>query len=486
MRILLIDDDPGIRESLGEALEDFGHHVTCAASAEEGLDLCEDSPFPLVITDMRMPGKSGLELLTQLKKNPKTTQCDVVILTGHGDLESAVRALRSGAYDYVNKPINARELAAVVERSAEHQALLEENRELTSRFDEKVQEATATIREDLSHARNAFRHMAGLDRIIAVSPEMQRLIGETGLYHKDPFIPVLIEGETGTGKEVIARLIHHGTEGIDTPFVDLNCSALNTDLFESELFGYAPGAFTGGQKEGGRGKLELAGQGTLFLDEIGDMPPALQPKLLRVLQERTFYRVGGTKKIAFEARIICATNRDLAGMVEAGTFRRDLYHRLYLGHVCLPPLRERKADIAPLAEYFLDRACERRRKPKQRLSSEAQLLLENQDWTGNIRELENAIERAVLTTDTELLETRHFMFLKPSTSSSTAIAAVSLPSLSPAAWPLPEEGLDLESLTNTLILRALEKFDGNKSAAAPYLGLSRHALRRRLEKMGQQ
>lgn len=482
MRVLLVDDDESIRVTLGETLWDLGHQPTICPTAEEALDACSRQPFPLVVTDLRLPGISGLELLQRLKATDAMATSDIVILTGHGDMETAIEALRSGAYDYLNKPINARELAALVDRSAEHQALLEENRTLTHHFDAKVQEATETIRRDLDQARHVLREVVGIGEVIAVSDVMQELLRELHLYHEDPSVPVLIEGETGTGKEVFARLIHYGDSGCDAPFVDVNCSAISRELFESELFGYAPGAFTGGQTSGAPGKLELAGKGTLLLDEIGEMPLHLQPKLLRVLQERTFYRVGGARKQPFDARIVCATNRNLEAMVAQGEFRADLFHRLNLGHIRIPPLRQRPEEILPMAEHFLRRACRQRRKDIKGFTPEAAKLLQNHDWPGNVRQLENAIERAVLTTKADVLTRERFSFLAtPSTTELPAVPAS--PSVDPASLQLPDNGLDVETLVDNIVLKALQRFNGNKSAAAEFLGLSRHALRRRLDKI---
>ncbi|MBN2711771.1 MAG: sigma-54-dependent Fis family transcriptional regulator [Planctomycetes bacterium] len=480
MRILLVDDEESVRESMAEALTELGHQPETCPSGEAALELCGRSYYPLIITDLRMRGMSGIDLLKVIKSNSRTDRCDIVILTGHGDMDTAIEALRAGAYDYLKKPINARELAALVERAAEHQMLLNENQELTERFNNKLEEATREVREDFSRIKEAFLSSAGLDGIVCESESMRKITENALIYHNDPTIPVMIEGETGTGKEIIARLIHYGDKGSDGEFVDINCSAISSELFESELFGYSPGAFTGGQKEGKKGKLELADNGTLFLDEIGEMPLELQPKLLRVLQDRSFFRVGGLKKQKFTARVICATNRNLDVMVEAGSFRRDLYHRLDLGHIRIPPLRERPDDIEALAKHFLQAASGRRKKNIAFISPEVMDALLKYEWPGNVRELENAIERAVLIAEGERLELKDLDFIyktksTPAKSDSQIIALED--------FELPENNFDLENMTNSIILKALEKFDGNKSEAAKYLGISRHALRRKLEKL---
>jgi DNA-binding NtrC family response regulator len=454
-----------------------------------------------------MPGMDGLELLSSLKTDSRTQHGDVVLITGHGDMTTAVEALRKGAYDYLNKPINARELSAVVDRCAEHQALMRENSELKRNMDQQVDLAAAGIRKYLESMRHRLREVEGIGLVIAESPAMIELLREALILHAEPSVPVLIEGETGTGKEVMARYIHHGESVVETPFMAINCAAIPHELFESELFGHEPGAFTGSRAEGAPGKLEQAGKGSLFLDEVAEMPLSLQPKLLRVLEERSFYRVGGVKKRRFDARIVCAGNRNMADMVERGAFRRDLYHRLRVGHLLIPPLRERQKDILPLAEHFLRREAVRKKKRFHGLAPETVDILHRYPWPGNVRELENTIERAVLMHDGEELLPRHISFL----SSSLAPAYVSPPRDSvlgndtlaanafgaggllggPAVEPfdctrpdavvLPDRPINLDALVDSIMHAAVERFDGNKTKAAEFLGISRFALHRRLQ-----
>jgi transcriptional regulator with PAS, ATPase and Fis domain len=346
---------------------------------------------------------------------------------------------------------------------------------------------------------------------------MINLLREALIMHAEPSVPVLLEGETGTGKEVLARYIHFGDEVAQLPFLAINCAAIPHELFESELFGHEPGAFTGSRADGAPGKLEQAGKGTLFLDEVAEMPLSLQPKLLRVLEERCFYRVGGMKKREFAARIVCAGNRDMARMVEKGTFRRDLYHRLRVGHIYIPPLRERQEDILPLAEHFLLREARKKKKHFTGFDSSTRDLLQRYPWPGNVRELENTIERAVLMQDSELLLPSHINFLfqkgaaifdpadRIPAPGEDALAASGVASFAPeaqsgrtgAAPPaglsvfdlrnpdyslvLPESPLHLEELMNKIVHAALKRFDGNKTKAAEYLGISRFALHRRLQ-----
>ncbi len=487
MRILLVDDNPDSLRSLEVVLTDLGHEPQAVTRAEKALDAVAQRFYPLIITDIRMPGMDGLELLGRLKALPASKDSDVVIITGHGDMETAIDALRKGAYDYLNKPINARELAAVVDRSAERQALLRENKAWRSTFDERVEEATAEVRSDLERTRGLLREVVGVGKVVAASPAMARLVEETEIYHSDPTVPVLIEGETGSGKEIVARLVHYGKEVSDRPFVAINCSAIPAELFESEMFGHEPGAYTGSARRGAPGKLELAATGALFLDEISDLPLILQPKFLRVLEDRTFYRVGGLVKREFRARVICAANQDLAQLVDEGRFRRDLFHRLKVGHIRIPPLRERPEDIGPLAQRFLEREAQRKKKRFHGLSAEALALFESYDWPGNVRELENVVERAVLTSDAEILGPAHLGFFLEETGRrrpAGTVCATPGPTVSVGrgGMALPDSGLDLEAFTMAIIRQALDKFGGNKTRAAEYLGLSRYSLHRKLQK----
>lgn len=512
MRILVVDDNSNSLQSLCLVLKDLGHEPSGMEDPIRALEAARKHFFPLIITDIRMPGMDGLELLTALKDDAATRNSDVVLITGHGDMTTAVEALRRGAYDYLNKPINARELAAVVDRSAEHQALVIENRELRQNLDKHVSEAAADIRKDLENVRRALREVEGIGLIIAESPSMSELLNQALILHSEPSVPVLIEGETGTGKEVLARYIHYGDGVVDTPFMAINCAAIPHELFESELFGHEAGAYTGSRADGAPGKMEQAGKGTLFLDEVAEMPLSLQPKLLRVLEERSFYRVGGVKKRTFAARIVCAGNRNMTEMVEKGTFRRDLYHRLRVGHLYIPPLRERRDDIRPLAEHFLLREARRKKKHFRDMDPSAFELLQRFPWPGNVRELENTIERAVLMHDGELLMPHHINFLfqdvvprysaQPVVPLETTLApypdSYSRPAdgvgavantvgridlRNPSAIALPDAPLHLDALVDAIVRAALQRFEGNKTKAAEYLGISRFALHRRLQAM---
>ncbi|MCE5249369.1 sigma-54 dependent transcriptional regulator [bacterium] len=481
MNILLVDDEPLVRDSLAVFLEDIlGHRVLQCDNAREAIDLFKNNPVPLVLTDIRMPEMDGLEFLRNLKALREAQNTLIVIITGFGDMKSAIQALRAGAYDYLQKPVNVDELAAVVNRIADHLSLRHEYNELTHRFEEKVAEATRETVSKLSSLREAYAEIVGIGRIGVFSDEMRHVVTMAEQLHGDRSVPVLIEGETGTGKEVVARLVHYGKGDETAPFVSINCSAISPTLFESELFGYEGGSFTGSRKEGMKGKLESAQGGTIFLDEIGDLPIELQPKLLRCLQEREMYRVGGFKKIILDVRFICATNRDLARLVEENSFRRDLYYRLNMGRMFIPPLRERKQAIAPLAQMFLEQYAREKKRRFRFISKETVKILENHSWPGNVRELQNAIERVVILYDDIEIRPHHIRFLLSDTEKTPELDSVLL---DPDTLCLPADCLDLQSLENTIIKKALAMFEGNKTKAAAYLGMTRSALRGKLRKL---
>ncbi len=485
MKILFVDDDVSIRKQFEDIIGYFGHTIICSTSGKDALKKLNEDIFHLVFTDIKMPEMDGIEFLENIKESGYLNKLDVIIITGHGDKETAIRALRLGAYDFLDKPVGIKELSAVIERVAEHRSLIEENRSLSNNFEKEVNKAAKHIKTRLSETQKRLSEIEGDINFIAGSPVMKKIREEINLYFSDPSIPVLIEGETGTGKEVIAKLIHYGNRKTGKPFVDLNCSAISSELFESELFGYVSGAFTSAKKEGSIGKIELADIGTLFLDEIGDMPLHLQPKLLRVIQERSYYQVGGVKKKECRARIVAATNRNLETLIKTGEFRSDLYHRLNLGYIRIPPLKERKEDIKLLAQYFLQRASAKRRKQFINISSSTLEIFFNYHWPGNVRELENVIERAVILNDNKILKPEHIHFLintDPSTSSTDTLS-VDKDALvvCPGTIQLPEKSIDINNTVTRLANSVLEKFKGNKTKAAQYLHLSRNAFNRRLD-----
>lgn len=482
MNILLVEDDSDSRAGVAEFLREMGHQVTESGDGEQALALFAAGDFPMVLSDIKMPRMSGIELLRRIRALGGDKACDIVLFTGHGDMVTAIEALRAGAYDYLLKPISVAELAAITERIAEHQSLLRENRALTSRFSDEVRAATEETRRELTRLKKLASKAAGIDNIAFFAPEMRRIAAQTARYHQDRSMPVLIEGETGTGKEIIARLIHYGDFQDPAPLIDVNCAALTGSLFESEFFGYEPGAFTGGLTKGQKGKLDLAQGGTVLLDEVGEIPLELQGKLLRVIQEKEFYRVGGLKKVPADVRIICATNADLGQRVEQGTFRKDLFYRLKVGHIVIPPLRQRREEILPLAELFLREFADLKGRRFKKIDPAAAELLRAYDWPGNVRELRNTMEWVAFMYDDAVVKSAHLDGLAKGFSPLSRAAAAPFPALNPDEFALPAAGFSLEDYVDRIVRQALALCRGNKTAAARYLGISRRSLYCRLGK----
>jgi len=341
--------------------------------------------------------------------------------------------------------------------------------------------SAAISHENRKHFNNSYR----ADKISVFSDPMHKVIDQAKLLHKDRSVPVLIEGETGTGKELIARFIHFGPSGTDRPFVDINCAAITPTIFESELFGYEGGAFTGGRSGGQKGKLDLAQGGSLFLDEIGEIPVSMQAKLLRVIQEKEYYRVGGLKKQDADVRLICATNVNLEKNIQEGIFRKDLFYRLEAVRIHIPPLRLRRDDILPLAQKFLETAALKKKKKFKKISPEAASYLVSYSWPGNVRQLKNTIEYIVIMYDDYEVQPEHLEFLLKHTAytAESSNTEESSPMLTSPNMALPEEKLDLQQFTNKIIMEALEKHGGNKTATAYYLNISRRSLIYRLQQM---
>ena len=430
--ILVVDDERPLRGLLVRILRGEGYQVLEAGGGEEALQLLERRAVHLVITDLRMPGMDGMEVLRRVHRTAPETL--VVVLTAFGTINSAVEAMKLGAVDYLTKPLSSPDELRVV-----------------------VREALA--RRRLADDAQALRGEAPL-MPVARDPAMLRAL-ELAEAVASQDATVLVTGESGTGKEVLARVIHGGSPRSERPLVAVNCAALSETLLDSELFGHERGAFTGAH-ERRRGRFELADGGTLFLDEMGEMSASLQAKLLRVLQEREFTRVGGSSVIRVDVRVIAATNRDLAQEMRAGRFRDDLYYRLNVFPIHIPPLRARPADVLPLAEAFLDRAARRAGKSISRLSVEAQRALRAYSWPGNVRELTNVIERAVILERSGELQPGSLLL-------DTRSPRTSLPSL------------DLKELERAAIAEALRVTDGHRRDAAEVLGISLRTLQYRLK-----
>lgn len=480
MKILIVDDDISSGSAVAEFIkEQLGYQIHLCHSGAEAILSLGNEDFQLVISDMRMPGISGLDLLKRIKQLPNGKGIEVVIMTGFGDMETSIEALRGGAYDYLLKPVNIEELAIIIERVAENFRLKEENKDLKENFQKEISLVKKEEADRIQYYETTIREITSVGKIGVFSEVMRGVVRMAEQFHEDRSVPVLIEGETGTGKEVMARLVHFGKNSdILQPFISINCSAISPTLFESELFGYEGGAFTGALKEGKPGKLELAQGGTLFLDEIGEMPLDMQPKLLRVLQQKEMFRVGGSKPITLDVRVIFATNRNLKQMVAEKTFRSDLYYRLNTGRLYIPPLRERKEAILSFSQIFLDQYSKKRGRKFRFISKEAKKLLQEYDWPGNIRELKNAIERATLLFNDLELKPEHLRFLHADENEQ-----VTEQPIVPGRIVLPEDELNLEQVELEIVRKALKKFDQNKSKTAEYLRITRSALRSRMNKL---
>ena len=446
--ILVVDDDQSLRRVMQIQLEEIGCDVVTAANGQEALDILSSRAFAAVLTDLKMPGMSGLDLLRRVRRDHPGTV--VLVITAYGTVESAVAAMREGAYDYLTKPIDYSQLAIVVNRAVEHHHLVEEVRHLRTTLDRKY----------------------GFESIIGRSPNLLHVLDlASRAAHSDSTI--LIHGETGTGKELLAKAVHRNSRRKDGPFVTINCGAIPKDLLESELFGYCKGSFTGatGNKPG---KVELADRGTLFLDEIGELPPELQVKLLRLIQEGQIDKVGATQALEVDVRIIAATHRNLQAMIEDGGFRQDLYYRLAVITLELPPLRERAEDIPELVQNLFVKIKAKHQRDALKLPSSLLAYFCGYAWPGNVRELENLIERLVVLTigdEVRLADLPDFL-------------RAERPALEALHLVLPPQGISLEAVEKELILRALAKFGGNQTHAARYLDISRRTLIYRMEKFG--
>jgi two-component system, NtrC family, response regulator len=452
-KVIVIDDEVNAAAALETLLTEDGYEVWRANDARSGLQLVEKNEPDVVLTDLRMPGMDGLELLTRIKEaRPETL---VILMTAYGTVKTAVKAMKLGAEDYLPKPIDIEELEVVLQKTIEKKQLLEETRVLRDRLDHKYR----------------------LENLVGESPEMLAAF-KTIRQVAPSTSSVLLLGESGTGKELFAQALHQNSPRRSKPFVKVACAALPETLLESELFGHEKGSFTGAMYSRA-GRFELADGGTLFLDEIGDISPTVQVKLLRFLEEREFERVGGNKTFHVDVRIVAATHRDLEKKLAEGTFREDLYYRLNVIQVQIPPLRERGADISLLAHHFLRRYAEANDKEVTGISDEALTLLLRHAWPGNVRELENAVERAVVLSSEPVLQATHFPTLRASGATPASTSA----SASPSGIRIP--GSTLADIEREAILRTLESANGSTSRAANVLQISARKIQYKLKEYQQ-
>jgi two-component system response regulator HydG len=446
--ILVVDDDNAHRTMLRTLVGGWGYDIVEADDGSTAIEKVKEQPFDLILMDVRMLKVSGLEALEGIKAfNPAIP---VTIMTAYSSVETAVEALKKGAYDYLTKPLDFDKLRLTIERAMEHTRLKEENR---------------LLKESLG------KHF-DMQNIIGRSSAMISLL-ETVAHVAPSEATVMITGESGTGKELIAGVIHHNSPRKNGPFVKINCAAITETLLESELFGHEKGAFTGADRRK-EGRFYQANQGSIFLDEVSEMPLTMQVKLLRVLQERELIRVGGEKVIPVDVRVIAATNKDLVDLKNKGLFREDLYYRLNVVSLEIPPLTGRREDIPLLAQHFLEIFAEKNNKKIKGFTPKAMDQLIRYDWPGNVRELMNAVERAVVLARTDYLDDQDFSILQPSVQQPT-------PALSDFETV---DNISLEDVEKTAILRMLESVDGNKSEAARRLGITRKTLHKKLKKYG--
>ncbi len=449
-KILIVDDELILRNFLAETLKRKDFDVTTADSGESALPLLETHVYDLVITDMKMPGMTGMDLLKKVKELAPETL--VVVITAYGSIGNAVDAMRLGAFNYLIKPFSPETIEAAIEKAQEHQALVEENRYL---------------RQQVAPGGDS----RGVDRIIGESAVMRGIMRDVKKVAKSN-ASIFINGESGTGKEVISHAIHYNSNRADRPYIRVNCAAIPETLIESEFFGHEKGAFTGAAAKR-LGRFELANGGTLLLDEITEIPVALQAKLLRVIQEQEFERVGGSKLIRVDVRLVSTSNRNMMEAIEEKVFREDLYYRLNVVPINLPPLRDRRDDIMPLADYFLERFCIENHKAIKGFDESARDKILDYPWPGNIRELANIVERAVVMDYDQTVAAEHLV-----------LNAMEAPQEARRGDQLPP-GLALQELEKQYIMKTLSEQESNRTRTAELLGISIRTLRNKLNEYRQ-
>ena len=471
-KVLIVDDEKLVRWTLRQKCEEWGYRVLEADNGTAALRLARNESPDLVLLDVRLPDASGIDVLEQIKKANDARA--IIMITADPQLEDVKTALKLGAYDFVGKPLDFDELSVAVKNALE----------------------TTRLRNEVETLRGEVRRRAGYHNVIGVSAKMADLLGFVSKVATSEATTILIQGESGTGKDLVAKTIHYQSRRQDKPFVAINCSAIPETLIEAELFGHERGAFTDA-KAMKKGLFEMADGGTLFLDEIGELSPLLQAKLLRVLEDRMIRRVGGLRDMQVDVRVIAASNRDLERAVKENSFRQDLYYRLAIISIFLPPLRDRKDDILPLVEYFIDRYNRKFRKSVEGITDETRKLLLKYDWPGNVRELKNAVERAMILEESNILRPDYLPFavaqqqaaytafeMTSATGNGNADATRLPDGRSLPKLVIPEGGTSLEEVERALVDMAMTQASGNQTHAAKLLDISRDALRYKLKKFG--
>jgi two-component system, NtrC family, response regulator AtoC len=466
-RILIVDDDKLVRWTLTQKCTEFGYFSLEASSGEEALRMLQTDAVDAILLDVHLPDLSGIEVLDKLKQAGETRS--VIMMTADPQLDDVKAALRLGAYDFVSKPINFDELSVTLQNALD----------------------AGELRTEVETLRDEVRRRAGYHDVVGVSRKITELMKFVYKVAASEASTILVQGESGTGKDLVAKAIHYRSNRAERPFVVINCSAIPETLMEAELFGHEKGAFTDA-KAMKKGLFEVADGGTLFLDEIGELSPLLQAKLLRVLEDQVIRRVGGVRDIQVEVRVIAASNRDLEREVREGRFRQDLYYRLAIISIFLPTLRERKEDVLPLVDFFLAHYNRKFRKSVQGVSEDTRRLLLNYDWPGNVRELRNALERAMILEEGSLLKPDDLPFTVASGRSGPVLTdkSVGAPAESPPVpgkrrlppLSIPEGGTSLEDIEHALVELALQQSHGNQIKAAKLLNISRDALRYKMKK----
>ncbi len=464
---MVVDDERLVRWSLRQKCEEWGYRVIEADSGEPALKLAQNESPDLVLLDVRMPDLSGIEVLDQLKKNGDARA--VIMITADPQLDDVKAALKLGAYDFVGKPVDFDELHITIKNALE----------------------ATSLRTEVQTLRGEVRRTSGYSNVVGVSPKMTELMNFVKKVAASEATTILIQGESGTGKDLIAKAIHYESSRQEKPFVAINCSAIPETLMEAELFGHEKGAFTDA-KQMKKGLFEAADGGTLFLDEIGELSPLLQAKLLRVLEDQVIRRVGGIRDMQVDVRVIAASNRDLEKAVREGQFRQDLYYRLAIIAIFIPPLRARKEDIWPLVDFFIDRYNRRFKKSVRGISEETRRLILAHNWPGNVRELKNTIERGMILEDEPLLRPLYLPFSVGESGGRTVFERTSpadggqtLPNgrMLPRLY-IPDGGTSLEEVEHAMVELAMRQANGNQTHAAKLLDISRDALRYKLKKFG--